>query len=106
MDKDLKEISDHLIENGSDITSIKLLIDRERVKAAKEIRDAKDRQSNVFVALMIIWTIVLLIYFYNKESDTKSDHRQDLIEMDKFYRGKVDSLQNFVDTTYQYETRR
>lgn len=102
MEKDLKEIADHLQEHGSDILSIKLLVDRTKLAAAKEQRQAMAYQSNFYILILILWTMILLFYFYNKEKSKEYKSTVQVKSIGNIYRNKIDSLQNYVDTTLTF----
>lgn len=102
MDKDLKEVAEHLQEHGSDILSIKLLVDRTKLNCYKESNQAAASQSNFYILILILWTMILLYYFYNKDKDTKVNYENQVAQIDSTCKFKIDSLKNFVDTTLTF----
>ena len=104
MDKELQEVAEHLQENGSDVLSIKLLVDRTKLQAAKEYRQGLNSQTNFYLLILIIWTMVLLYYFHDKESKREEKFVQALASCDSTSHFKVDSLSNYVDTTFNFQS--
>lgn len=104
MNKELQEVAEHLQENGSDVLSIKLLVDRTKLQAAKEYRQGLNSQTNFYLLILIIWTMVLLYYFHDKESKREEKFVQALASCDSTSHFKVDSLSNYVDTTFNFQS--
>lgn len=98
MNKELQEVAEHLQENGSDVLSIKLLVDRTKLQAAKEYRQGLNSQTNFYLLILIIWTMILLYYFYHKENKREKVFVQALASCDSTSTFKIDSLQHYVDS--------
>jgi hypothetical protein len=98
MDNDLKEVAEHLQENGSDILSIKLLVDRTKLKEAKEHRQQMSHQTNFYLLILVIWTMILIYYFYQKEKKQNVEFAQAIAVYDSTSTYMIDSLQNYVDS--------
>lgn len=105
MDNELQEVAEHLQENGSDVLSIKLLVDRTKLQAAKEYRQGLNSQTNFYLLILIIWTMILLYYFHDKESKREKEFVQSLAVCDSTSHFKVDSLSNYVDTTFNFQPK-